>query len=73
MNLALQLRLRVIDILVEQYGFVSRAVLMELHGTAATQATTDLAAYRKIAPDNIVLNQSSKRWVKTEIFKRQFK
>jgi hypothetical protein len=70
MKLAEQMRLRAIDILLESYGFVGRSVLVALNGYGLTQATKDLQAYNKLAPANMILNQTSKRWVKTENFKR---
>lgn len=70
LNYAVQQRLRMIDFLLEFYGSVGRAEIMDYFGIESATATRDLTEYRKIAPGNAALNQTNKRWVKTDTFMR---
>jgi len=67
---ALEQRLRLIDFLLHHYGSVARVELMDYFGIEQATATRDLLAYRELAPNNAVLNQSTKRYIKAENFKR---
>jgi len=68
MNYAVEQRLRLIDFLLYRYGSVGRDELIDFFGIGPATATRDLAAYSKKAPNNAVINPSSKRWVKLETF-----
>lgn len=72
MNYAVEQRLRLIDFLLAHYGSVSRAELIDFFGIGGAQATRDFAEYNKIAPNNALLNQSSKMWVRSDTFKRLY-
>lgn len=72
MNYALRRRLRLIDFLLERYWSVGRAELEDYFGIASAQATRDFVSYAKAAPGNALFSQSSKRWVKSDTFKRVF-
>lgn len=72
MNYAIEQRLRLIDFLLYHYGVVSRAELTDYFGIAGAQASRDFAQYNKLAPTNALINQSSKKWVRSDTFKRLF-
>jgi len=67
---AVEQRLRLIDFLLHHYGSVSRGELMDYFGVGEATATRDFSTYNALAPENALLNQSSKRWVKADTFKR---
>jgi hypothetical protein len=69
MNYAVEQRLRLIDFLLAHYGSIGRLELISYFGIEAAQATRDLALYNKTAPDNMLMNSSSKRWIKSDTFK----
>lgn len=69
---AVEQRLRLIDFLLYHYGSVSRGELMDYFGIGEATATRDFSAYNTIADGNALLNQNSKRWVRSEIFKRMW-
>lgn len=73
MNFNLEKRLRFIEFILVFYGSISRAELMAYYGIGGAQATRDFSDYKKIAPNNLILNQSSKRWLKTDNFKAVYK
>jgi len=64
-----KIRLKQIEILVKNYGYVNRRVLMGLNGLGSAQVTRDLAAYKAIAPGNMTLDQVSKTYIRTPGFK----
>jgi hypothetical protein len=69
---AIDQRMRLIDFLLFHYGNVSRKEIMDYFGIEGAAATRDFAMYRSLAPANMVMNQTTKRWVKTESFVRLF-
>lgn len=72
MNYAQEQRLRLIDFLLEHYGSVGRAQVEDFFGIGPATATRDFALYAKAHPGNAVMNQTSKRWVKTDTFQSAF-
>lgn len=72
MNYAVEQRLRLIDFLLHHYGSVSRSELVDFFGIGEATATRDFALYADKAPGNALINPSSKRWVKSDIFKRVY-
>ncbi len=72
MNYAIEQRLRFIDFLLAHYGHISRNELKNYFGIAGAQATRDFSEYKKIAPNNLLLNESSKKWVRADTFKRVY-
>ena len=72
MNYATEQRLRLIDFLLYHYGSVGRKELIDYFGIAQAQATRDFSRYNEQAPKNALLNQSSKRWVRSDTFKRLY-
>jgi aromatic ring hydroxylase len=72
MNYAQEQRLRLIDFLLEHYGSVGRAQIEDYFGVGSATSTRDFAMYKDRHPKNIVLNPSSKRYIKTDTFQRAF-
>lgn len=67
---AVEQRLRLVDFLLAQYGYVKRAALMNYFGIGEATATRDLRAYNDIAPENMAFNQSDKTYYRTNAFAR---
>ena len=72
MNYAVEQRLRFLEFLVDHYDCVGRSHLVDYFGISEPQATRDFRAYKELAPDNLLLNQVSKKYVKSDTFKRIF-
>jgi hypothetical protein len=72
MNGALQARLRLIDFLLDYYGSVARAEVMDFCGIGPAQASRDLALYLEQAPGNMWLDHATKRYLRSSFFERQF-
>jgi len=72
MNIAIMMRLRMIDFLLDYYGSVGRSELIDFFGIGEATASRDFALYLEKVPGNAVLNPVSKRYVKTETFKRKY-
>lgn len=53
-------------------GSLSRLELMRRFGLAEAAATRDLTLYRSLAPDNLALDQRTKRWRRTPAFRPLF-
>ena len=69
---AVEQRLRLIDFLLHHYGSVGRAEIEDFFGVGGATATRDFALYAEKAPDNALLNQSSKRYVRSDTFIRLY-
>lgn len=72
MNYAVEQRLRLIDFLLAHYGEVARSQLVDFFGISEPQATRDFRAYKELAPNNLTLNESSKKYNKLDTFKRVY-
>ena len=72
MNYAVEQRMRLIDFLLAHYGSVGREEIEDFFGIGGATVTRDFALYRELAPSNLVLNPSSKRYVRSDTFKRIF-
>jgi hypothetical protein len=72
MNGAVQARLRFIDTMLEHYGSVGRAIIMDYFGMGGASASRDLALYNKLAPHNMVFDNSSKLYLRGPNFERKF-
>ena len=72
MNYAVEQRLRLIDFLLYHYGSVSRGEIEDYFGVGSATVTRDFSLYIKRAPNNALLNQSSKRYVRMDTFKRAY-
>lgn len=65
-------RLAFIDFNLQYFGHVARTELVQRFKTGLAACTRDLAAYRELSPDNLVLVRQSKRYHRTEQFKPLF-
>jgi hypothetical protein len=65
-------RLRAIDAAAFWEGRVNRAGLMRRFGISVPQATIDLRAYQRLAPDNLCYDTREKAYLATEAFKPLF-
>ena len=72
MNYAIEQRLRLIDFLLAHYGAIGRDELVDYFGISGAQVTRDFQLYNQLAPGNMVLNNVSKRWVRSDTFKRVY-
>lgn len=72
MNYATEQRMRFIDFLLAYYGHIGRSELVNYFGISEPQATRDFRAYKALTPDNMTLNSVTKRYVRTESFRRVF-
>lgn len=66
---AIEQRLRFIDFLLTKYGHINRSVIVDYFGVGPATATRDFAAYKKLAPANMVLNDPEKTYYRTTSFK----
>lgn len=72
LNYAVEQRLRLIDFLVAHYDSVGREQLVDFFGISLPQATRDFREYRRIAPGNLIFDDSAKRYRKSLNFKRMY-
>lgn len=72
MNYAVEQRLRMIDFLLAYFGSVGRPELEDYFGIGGATVTRDFQLYNQQAPGNMVLNTHSKRWVRSDTFKRVY-
>lgn len=70
MNYAVEQRVRMIEFLLVHYNSIGREQLVDYFGISEPQASRDFRLYKELAPDNMILNESSKRYVKLDTFKR---
>lgn len=72
MTYAVQLRIRMIDFLFAQYGWMHREAVMDYFGVSIAQASLDIKTYMSLAPQNIVYNLNAKRYEATPAFIRVY-
>lgn len=72
MNYAIEQRLRLIDFLLDHYGYVNRSALVDYFGIVVVSATSDFNRYKEIAPDNLYYNSTKKCYLKTDSFKKVY-
>ena len=70
--LPIQNRLRVLEVLLDQYGYVNRKTLCDLHGLETATVSRDIATYRKLSDGSCFYNQATRRIEKLSNFKRLF-
>lgn len=70
--LPIVLRLRVIEVLIDDYGYVSRATLSDLFGLGVAAISKDIATYNKVNEGACFYNRSTRRIEKLSNFKRVF-
>lgn len=69
MRYAKEQRLRFIDFLVDQYGYINRSALVDFFDIGLAMATRDFAKYRAMAPGNLVYDTKKKTYLKSPNFK----
>jgi hypothetical protein len=67
---AVEQRLRLIDFLLHHYGTLNRQALTEYFAISMPQASLDIQAYLRMAPDNAEYDKSAKTYRRTPLFKR---
>lgn len=72
MKYAVEQRLRLIDFLLAQYGYVNRKAIMDYFGISKPQASTDIAAYLQLAT-GVTYSASCRAYVTDENFKPVYK
>lgn len=65
-------RLRFIDSMLKYYGHVGRNEVIDFFGVGSACATRDFKLYKEVAPGNMLYNGETKRYVRSEIFKRVY-
>lgn len=72
LTFALAYRLRFIDFIVAEFGYINRGTICEYFSLSMPQATHDIATYCEIAPGNIEYDTSDKTYRRTREFVRAF-
>lgn len=72
MNYAVVQRMRLIDFLLQQYGYINRSALENYYGISTPQASSDIKAYMKMAPNNARYDASAKRYEVKPTFEPYF-
>ena len=70
---AVEQRLRLIEFLAVHYDSVGRDQLIDYFGISAPQATRDFRLYKELAPDNLLFDESAKKYKKSHSFVRVYK
>lgn len=70
LSLALVERLRFIDCMLEQYGFINRRIIVDYFGLSTPQASLDMQAYLEHAPGNTEYDKTAKCYIRTDGFVR---
>lgn len=73
MKYAIEQRIRFIDFLIANYGYINRMMLMDYYGVSMPQASRDIRDYMILAPENIEYSKVDKHYRRTAKFKRYFK
>lgn len=72
MGYALTQRLRLIDFLLAEYGYVNRSAVMDYFGVSMPQASMDFKAYMALAPLNMRYDATEKAYGRSAQFVRVF-
>ena len=72
-KLPVQIRLRAIEVLLANYGFVNRSTLCELFGLRTAAISRDIRLYKKINSNGCFYNSASRRIERLSDFDRVFK
>lgn len=66
----MQERLRFIDFVIDFYGTLQRAAIMDFFGISIQQASHDIRAYHQAAPDNLRYDMTAKLYRRGPDYKR---
>jgi hypothetical protein len=69
---AVEQRLRMIDFLLANFGFVRRSHIEDYFGITTAQVSTDISLYQELAPGNIAYDLSGKAYRVTAAFIRLY-
>lgn len=67
---AVEQRLRFIDFLVDHYGTLNRAALIDYFGISMPCASNDIRDYIAMAPNNLTYDKGAKTYIRAANFKR---
>lgn len=67
---AVEQRLRFIDFLLNEYGYINRSAITDYFDVSLPQATRDLQQYKSMAPKNAEYSSIEKVYRRTRGFKR---
>jgi archaellum component FlaD/FlaE len=70
MNYAQEQRLRFIDFLLSQYGYINRSAVMDYYSISTPQASRDFKVYMQLAPENMEYSKTDKIYKRTNKFIR---
>ena len=73
MGYATEQRLRLLEFLAIHYDSVARKQLTDYFNISAPQATRDFKLYKELAPDNLIFDNSAKKYKKSHNFTRIYK
>ena len=72
MSYAIEQRIRFIDFLLHQYGYVNRGAIIDYFGIGPATATRDFVLYQQKAPGNTLYDSKTKTYRATHTFKRAY-
>ncbi|MBW2644578.1 MAG: hypothetical protein JRE23_00110 [Deltaproteobacteria bacterium] len=72
MKYAIEQRLRMIDFLLGEYGYVNRGAIMDFFGIGPATATRDFTAYKKLQPGMVVYDGGNKAYYRTQTFQKKW-
>ena len=72
MRYAVEQRMRFIDFLLHQYGYINRGALVDYFDISMPQASRDIQEYIKMAPENIEYSVTDKVYKRTHKFNRVY-
>jgi hypothetical protein len=72
LNYAVEQRMRMIDFLLHHYGRVGREAIGDYFGLGSASVTRDFALYKSLAPENTVLDPSTKMYIRAPNFARLY-
>lgn len=72
MNYAVFQRLRMIDFLLDHFGYAGPIQICDYFGISRPAASLDFVNYNKLHPGNMEYMYSSTRWVRTAEFERAY-
>lgn len=72
LSYAVEQRVRMIDLLIDQYGSINRRVIMDCFGIGEATASRDIQIYLNMAEMNCVYDKSKKTYFKTACFERVY-
>lgn len=72
LSMALQVRLRFIDFLLDRFGMLNRDDIMDYFAISRPQASHDIAAYQALADGNLHYDTTDKCYRRSATYTRRF-